>query len=153
MSGGSMNYLYRRILWESDFEETTELRSEFRRHLVLVAGALMDIEWVDSGDMAPGDEDESIALVLGSGRSKFTNQCGETCERAKMCATCARELVAVEYSPPRHDKELLSALKDAADAIEHWGAYVPDYFQSKHDLQADIDRARGVIAKAEESTK
>ena len=47
------------------------------------------------------------------------------------------------------NQELLSALKDAADAVEHWGAYVPDYFQSKHDLEADIDRARDVIAKVE----
>jgi hypothetical protein len=45
--------------------------------------------------------------------------------------------------------ELLEALKDAADAIEHWGAYVPEYFQSKHDLEADIDRARDTIAKVE----
>jgi hypothetical protein len=118
---------------------------------------------------------------------EVANQCGETCERAKLCATCARgleepreepvawmcdneNLVAKGYSrfskdkdgawnipvytnPSRHEAELLEALKDAADAIEHWGAYVPDYFQSKHDLKADIDRARDTIAKVEESTK
>jgi hypothetical protein len=204
-----MNYLYRRLLWESDFEETTELRSEFRRHLVLVAGALMDIEWVDSGDLVPGDEDESIAVVLGSTSrgqkmrdagytrrptlremaepeckgiprpgcnylatcNTVCNKCGKVhavqesvawgvdwsdpscCTIIKHHPDGVKEVVAVEYSPPRHDKELLEALKDAADAIEHWGAYVPDYFQSKHDLEADIDRARGVVAKVEESTK
>jgi hypothetical protein len=47
------------------------------------------------------------------------------------------------------NQELLESLKDAADAIEHWGAYAPDYFKTKHDLQADIDRARDIIAKAE----
>ena len=66
MSGGSMNYLYRKLLWESDFEDTTELRKEFRMHLVVVAAALKAIEWVDSGDMSPGDEDEAIDQVLGS---------------------------------------------------------------------------------------
>ena len=66
MSGGSMNYLYRKLLWESDFEDSTELRKEFRMHLVVVAAALKAIEWVDSGDMSPGDEDEALAVVLGS---------------------------------------------------------------------------------------
>ena len=61
-----MNYLYRKLLWESDFEDSTELRKEFRMHLVVVAAALKAIEWVDSGDMSPGDEDEAIAVVLGS---------------------------------------------------------------------------------------
>jgi hypothetical protein len=96
MSGGSMNYLYRRLLWESDFEDSTELRKEFRLHLIQVAAALKAIEWVDSGDMSPGDEDEALAVVLGS---KFTNQCGETCERAKLCATCARGLKEPEQEP------------------------------------------------------
>jgi len=66
MSGGSMNYLYRRLLWESEFEDSTELRREFRLHLIQVAAALKAIEWVDSGDLSPGDEDEALAVVLGS---------------------------------------------------------------------------------------
>jgi len=33
--------------------------------------------------------------------------------------------------------ELLQALKDATDAIEHWGAYSSDYFQQKWDLHSD----------------
>ncbi len=152
MSGGSMNYLYRRILWESDFQDSTELRKEFRLHLIQVAAALKAIEWVDSGDMSPGDEDEAIDQVLGSTRcscgempkhkcpgewepgcdlgnnpkyakrvdrpqrmrdSGYTrrptiremrepevaNQCGETCERAKLCATCARGLEKPEQEP------------------------------------------------------
>jgi hypothetical protein len=74
MSGGSMNYLYRRLLWESDFEDSTELRKEFRLHLIQVAAALKAIEWVDSGDMTPGDEDEAIAVVLGSGWKSLTDE-------------------------------------------------------------------------------
>ena len=66
MSGGSMNYFYRKLLWECDFEETTPMRVAFSRHLLKVAVALKAIEWVDSGDRGPGDEDEPIAEVLGS---------------------------------------------------------------------------------------
>jgi len=46
--------------------------------------------------------------------------------------------------------ELLQALKDATDAIEHWGTYASDYFQKKWDLQSDISAARAAIARAEE---
>jgi hypothetical protein len=45
--------------------------------------------------------------------------------------------------------ELLQALKDATDAIEHWGAYASDYFQQKWDLQSDINAARAAIGRAE----
>ena len=45
--------------------------------------------------------------------------------------------------------ELLQALKDATDAIEHWGSYSSDYFQKKWDLQSDINAARAAIARAE----
>jgi len=45
--------------------------------------------------------------------------------------------------------ELLQALKDATDAIEHWGTYATDYFQKKWDLQSDITAARAAIARAE----
>ena len=47
------------------------------------------------------------------------------------------------------NQELLHALKDATDAIEHWGAYASDYFQQKWDLQSDINAARAAIARAE----
>jgi hypothetical protein len=45
--------------------------------------------------------------------------------------------------------ELLQTLKDATDAIEHWGTYASDYFQKKWDLQSDINAARAAIARAE----
>jgi hypothetical protein len=45
--------------------------------------------------------------------------------------------------------ELLEALKDATDAIEHWGTYATDYFQKKWDLQSDINAARAAIDRAE----
>jgi hypothetical protein len=45
--------------------------------------------------------------------------------------------------------ELLQALKNATEAIEHWGLYATDYFQKKWDLQSDINAARAAIARAE----
>jgi hypothetical protein len=45
--------------------------------------------------------------------------------------------------------DLSQALKDATNAIEHWGSYSSDYFQQKWDLQSDINAARAAIARAE----
>ena len=65
MSGGSMDYLYSRVQ-DAAFRENTALRRAFRRHLDLVSKALHDIEWVDSADYGPGDEEESIRAVIGA---------------------------------------------------------------------------------------
>lgn len=65
MSGGSMQYLYRRLLDEVDFACDTPERKAFAAHLELVAKALHDIEWVDSGDYGPGDENAAIRACLG----------------------------------------------------------------------------------------
>ena len=45
--------------------------------------------------------------------------------------------------------ELLETLRDATDAIEHWGSYSSEYFQQKWDLHSDINAARAAIARAE----
>lgn len=62
MSGGSMNYLYQRVL-DARFSLDTPERRAFRRHLDRVAHALKSIEWNDSGD---GDsrEEERIRACL-----------------------------------------------------------------------------------------
>ena len=65
MSGGSMNHLYSK-LQQADFEVNTPARAAFAKHLELVAKALHDIEWVDSGDYGPGDEYDAIADCLRS---------------------------------------------------------------------------------------
>jgi len=62
MSGGSMDYLYLRVL-DAQFEMNTLLRIQFRNHLNLVADALRAIEWNDSGDGAD-NEAEGIRAVL-----------------------------------------------------------------------------------------
>lgn len=66
MSGGSMNYLYSKLEYEATFREDTPERKAFARHLKLVAKALHDIEWVDSADYGPGDENAAIRACLGS---------------------------------------------------------------------------------------
>ncbi len=65
MSGGSMNYLYSKLEYEATFVADSPERRAFARHLKLVATALHDIEWVDSGDYGPGDENAAIRACLG----------------------------------------------------------------------------------------
>lgn len=64
MSGGSMNYLYQRLEWDATFTENTPERIAFRKHLQLVAKALHDIEWVDSGDYECDDDTEAIMKCI-----------------------------------------------------------------------------------------
>jgi hypothetical protein len=45
---------------------------------------------------------------------------------------------------------LREALANAAEAIEHWGAYASSYLQEKHDWAGDIARARALAALMKE---
>ena len=63
MSGGSMGYLYSKLEY-AEFDEDTPHRKAFAAHLKLVAKALHDIEWVDSCDYGPGDENAAIEACL-----------------------------------------------------------------------------------------
>lgn len=65
MSGGSMNYLYSKIEY-AEFPTDTPEREAFAKHLKFVAKALHDIEWVDSADYGPGDENEAIRACLAA---------------------------------------------------------------------------------------
>lgn len=67
MSGGSMNYLYSKLEYDANFDMDTPERRAFAKHLKLVAKALHDIEWVDSGDYGPGGDTEAIRACLSSG--------------------------------------------------------------------------------------
>ena len=64
MSGGSMNYLYSKLLHVATFATDTPERKAFRKHLLKVAEALHDIEWVDSCDKCKGDENAAIRACL-----------------------------------------------------------------------------------------
>jgi hypothetical protein len=66
MSGGSYNYTYLHIEdMAANLRTTTQLRKAFKTLLKKVAFACREIEWVDSSDTAPGDEDEPIRACLG----------------------------------------------------------------------------------------
>lgn len=59
-----MDYLYYKVQ-DAAFRADTPQRRAFRVHLQLVAQALHDIEWVDSGDCSSGDENKAIMACLG----------------------------------------------------------------------------------------
>lgn len=71
MSGGSMNYVF------ADVERAAEMLAPeqgdpslwraVHEHLELMAKALHDIEWVQSGDYGSGDETEAIEALFRHG--------------------------------------------------------------------------------------
>jgi len=66
MSGGSYDYAYGKIQDMADnLRLTTPLRRAFQSLLRKVATACHDIEWVDSSDCNPGDENAAIRACLG----------------------------------------------------------------------------------------
>lgn len=73
MSGGSYDYIYHRIeeaAAQIGPRRVSYLREWFAKHLLLVAEAMHDVEWVDSGDYLPGDEDAAIRAVMSHGRPR-----------------------------------------------------------------------------------
>lgn len=68
MSGGHFEYLYYKVEdagRDLMRQNKTELQRAFGEHLLLVAQALHDSEWVLSGDYGDGDDEEAIKAVLG----------------------------------------------------------------------------------------
>lgn len=69
MSGGSMDYVYIRVREAADNirerEDSTTLHKAFAGHLDLVAEALHDLEWEQSGDYGEGDADKAIRSAMG----------------------------------------------------------------------------------------
>lgn len=64
MSGGSMDYLFSTIECRMNFHQDTPERKAFAKHMELVCAALHDIEWVDSCDYAPGNENAAILKCI-----------------------------------------------------------------------------------------
>lgn len=98
MSGGSYDYAYRQV---EEFIErldvggstmTNDLRSRFRRHLVLVAAAMKAIEWVDSADNSSPHDDDAIRAALAPAPSAI-------------CGLCAEPVLAVTYVCDKHAKK------------------------------------------------
>lgn len=70
MSGGSYDYLYSRVDDMADelLHQRDIKRRAFGKHLKLVAKAMHDIEWVDSGDYCVGDDIEAIDKLINHGQ-------------------------------------------------------------------------------------
>ena len=66
MSGGHYDYKFSNVddLARDIESQNNPRRVAFKKLLVLVAKACHDIEWVDSADYSPRDENESIDKVL-----------------------------------------------------------------------------------------
>ena len=62
MSGGSYDYAYQKVDSMADelLASVDPIRAAFAEHLKLVSRAMYAIEWVDSGDNAPGYEIAAI---------------------------------------------------------------------------------------------
>jgi hypothetical protein len=70
MSGGSYDYIFGKIADTAGQivkRKDTPLRRAFAEHLKLVAEAMHAVEWVDSCNWCPGDEDEAIRKCLAEG--------------------------------------------------------------------------------------
>lgn len=67
MSGGSLNYVYGRVedaAMAIKDRSSVPLHIAFSNHLIKVAKALHDIEWLLSGDYGDGQEEEAIRAVV-----------------------------------------------------------------------------------------
>ena len=66
MSGGSWEYFTFKAAEVADKLETEKspLRRALGQHMRLIAKAMYDIEWVDSGDKGEGDEIAAIKAVF-----------------------------------------------------------------------------------------
>jgi len=67
MSGGSWDYLYYDINDVADtlIKDKDPLRKAFGKKMKLIAEAIHDIEWVNSGDYENGEEVEAIKKAMG----------------------------------------------------------------------------------------
>ena len=69
MSGGSWDYIGFAIQDAANrlCESKDVLRVALGKHMRMVGNAMVDVEWVDSGDRSPGDETEAIRACLAPG--------------------------------------------------------------------------------------
>ena len=119
--------------------ETRALVAQMRESL---SGA---VEWLESEGLDLGSVGEGFNQAIAAADQWLdappTNQCGETCERAKLCATCARGLEQPEQEPVAwlyrsitglqklHTEQgpMLKADMDAARDFPHAHSCIPLY--------------------------
>jgi len=80
--------------------------------------------------------------IVTDALAQFIAQVIEELHKTKIAPAEARALAA-----EAERDALREALADAAEAIEHWGAYASSYLQEKHDWAGDIARARALTEK------
>jgi hypothetical protein len=85
MSGGSWDYVGDKVHDPADrlLKESCPYRRALGRRLKLIAVALHEIEWVDSGDTSPGDEMSAVRAALGGGRAAVAAALVESVASAK----------------------------------------------------------------------
>ena len=69
MSGGSYNYFYSQLdnfIYEFSKNASSPERKAFLSHLILIKEAIHDIEWVDSGDSSPSQENKAIMKCISN---------------------------------------------------------------------------------------
>lgn len=73
MSGGSWDYVCYKFedVAERLLTEQSPARRALGNQIALIAKALHDIEWVDSGDYGRGDDDAAIQAALGANSKKL----------------------------------------------------------------------------------
>jgi hypothetical protein len=78
-------------------------------------------------------------------RCRLAEQCLPDAHYRDLLVQLHDDMLAAIKAGQTENEALRAALAQAADDIESWGAYASDYFQQKHDLQGDIDRARSAL--------
>ena len=73
MSGGSWDYAFHHFdeIGLRLSKEKQVNRRALGKHILKLSKALHDIEWVDSCDCSPGNEDNAIMEALGSNANKL----------------------------------------------------------------------------------
>lgn len=68
MSGGSWDYVFYKFqdVAEKLLNEQSPSRRALGKQVELIAAALHDIEWVDSGDYSANGDEDAIQAALGS---------------------------------------------------------------------------------------
>lgn len=117
MSGGSYDYSYGKVQEMADQLGTSDdpLRVAFAIHLRLVAKAMKDVEWVDSGDCSKGSDAEAIQAVLGA--SAHRAELPVILEKAEqLVARFERAIDRAGPQPSTMVSEEVMALRNAAHA-------------------------------------
>lgn len=115
MSGGAYGYAYRAVEDMADALERESapgtLRLAFASHLHKVVTAMRAVEWVDSGDMSPGDEAEGIEACV-----------------VQRCSTCRRVDFPGKLTPTDQTK--------ARGWCNWWDSHVNEEdFCSRHEVR------------------